>query len=180
LAKEIPMSRQPFALLHLPPILLLSLLMLCVPLTWAQRTLLAKPTSIRLSKYAVPLAAVPAAQARLFSVHEELPLSFTPTLGQNEPGLRFISRGTGYEPLLPRNKPVVECAKADYLSANTPKRWFANVPDNVHHQTVHTRDLQYYGQRVPLVGQTILRIARQADSHPRVTRALRLLINPRF
>jgi len=33
------MSRQRFALLHLSPISLLGLLVLCVPLTWAQRTL---------------------------------------------------------------------------------------------------------------------------------------------
>ena len=34
--KEIAMSRQRFALPHLSPILVLSVLVLCVPVTWAQ------------------------------------------------------------------------------------------------------------------------------------------------
>jgi len=175
------MSRQRFALLYLSPILLLSLLVLCVPLTWAQRTLLAKQTSIQLSKYSVSRAAAPEAQTHLSSFHGEMPLSFTPNLGQTGPGLKFISRGAGYDLLLPTSKSVVELgAKANYLIVNAPTPWLANVPDNVHHRTVYTRDLQYYGQRVPLVGRTILRIARQADFHPRVTRVLRILINPQF
>jgi hypothetical protein len=175
------MSRQRFALLHLSPLLLLTLFVLCVPLTWAQKTLLAKQTSIQLAKYAVPRAAVPEAPTRLFRFHEETPLSFTPNLGQTKPALRFISRGAGYDPLLPTNKAMVELgAKANYLIANAPPRWLANLPNDVHHRTVYTRDLQYYGGRVPLVGQPILRIARQADSHPRATRVLRLIINPLF
>jgi len=173
------MSRQRFALLYLSPILLLSLLVLCVPLTWAQRTLLAKQTSIQLSKYSVSRAAAPEAQTHLSSFHGEMPLSFTPNLGQTGPGLRFISRGAGYDPLLPTNKPVVELgAKANYWIA--PPRWLTNIPDSVHHRTVYTRNVQYYGRRVPVVGQTILRIARQADSHPRATRVLRLIITPLF
>ena len=175
------MSCQRFVLLHLSPILLLSLLVLCVPLTWAQRTLLAKQTPIQLSRYAVSRAAVPEAQTRLLRFHEEVPLSFTPSLGQTEPGLRFISRRAGYDPLLPTNKPVAEPgAKANYSIANAPTPWLANVPDSVQHRTVYTRDLQYYGQRVPLLGKTILSIARQADSHPRATQVLRILINPQF
>ncbi len=179
LAKEIAMSRQRFALPHLSPIFLLSLFVLCVPLTWAQRTLLAKQTSIQPAKYAVPFAAVPEAQTNLLPFHDNMPLSFTPNLVQTGLGLRFISRGAGYDPLLPTNKPVVELgAKANYWIP--PPRWLTNIPDNEHHRTVYTRNVQYYGRRVPVVGQTILRIARQADSHPRATRVLRLIINPPF
>ena len=175
------MSRQRFCASASLPILLLILLVLCVPLTWAQRTLLAKQTSIQLSRYAVPRAAVPEAQTRLIRFHEEMPLSFTPHLGQTELGLRFISRGAGYDPLLPTDKPVVELgAKENYSIGNAPTPWLVNVPDSVQHRTVYTHDVQYYGQRVPLVGKTILRIARQADSHPRVTRVMRILINPQF
>lgn len=170
------MSRQRFALLHPSPILLFSLLVLCVPLTWAQRTLLAKQTSIQLSEHAAPLAAVPEAQTRLFLFHKEMPLNFTPNLGQTGPGLRFISRGAGYDSLLPTNKSVVKPG----LITKAPTPWLTNVPNNAHHQTVRTDDLQYYGQRVPLVGRTILRIARQADSHPRATRVMQILINPQF
>lgn len=179
LAKELVMSRQRFALPHLLPISLLSLLVLCVPVTWAQKTLLAEQTSIQIAKYAGPFAAVPEAQTHLLLFHDTLPLSFTPNLGQTGPGLSFISRGAGYGPLLPTNKPVLELgAKANYWIA--PTRWLTTVHDNVHHGTVYTRDVQYYGRRVPVVGQTILRIARQADSHPRATRVLRLIVNPLF
>ena len=108
------MSRQRFALPHLSPIFLLSLLVLCVPLTWAQKTLLAKETSIQLSEYAVPLAAVPESQERLFP--KKMPLSFTPNLGQTGPGVGFISLGAGYGLLLPTNKSVAELgAKTNYF-----------------------------------------------------------------
>jgi hypothetical protein len=114
------MSRQRCAL-RFSPILLISWLVLCVPLTWAQGTLLAKQTSFQLSEYAVFRAAVPKAQTRLSPLHAEMPLTFTPNLGPTEPGLRFISRGAGYNPFLPTNKPVVELgAKANYLIAKAP------------------------------------------------------------
>lgn len=176
--KEIAMSRQRFALPHLSPILGLSVLVLCVPVTWAQRTLLANQTSIQLAKYAVPIAAVPDAQTHLLPFHDTMRLSFPPNLGSTAPGLGFTSRGSGYDLLLPKNKPAELGAKANYWTA--PPRWLMNVPDNMHHGTVDTRDAQYYGRRVPVVGQTILRVARQADSHPRATRVLRLIVNPLF
>jgi len=170
------MSRQRFALPHLSPILLLSLLVLCVPLTWAQTTLLAKQASTPLEKYDAPFATVAEAQTDLLPFHDTMPLSFTPNLGQTGPRLGFISRRAGYDLLLPTNKPAELGAKANYWIAT---RWLTNVPDNVQ-RTVYTRDVQYYGRRIPVVGQTILRIARQADSHPRVTRVMRILINPQF
>jgi hypothetical protein len=173
------MSRQRFALPHLPAILLLSLSVLSVPVTWAQRTILAKQPSIQLAKYAVPFAAVPAAQTHPLPFPDNMPLSFTPNPGQTGSGLSFISRGAGHDLLLPTNKPVMELgAKANHWIAPTP--WLTNVPDDVDHRTVYTRDVQYYGRRVPVVGQTILRIARQVDSHPRATRVLRILVNPMF
>jgi hypothetical protein len=178
LAKEIAMSRQRFALPHLSSILLLSLFVVCVPVTWAQRTLLPKQTSIQLANYAVPFAAVPDAQTHLLPFHDTMSLSFSPPLGQTAPSLGFISRGAGYDPLLLTTKPAELGAKANYWIA--APRWLTNVPDDVHHRTVYTRDAQYYGRRLPVVGQTILRIARQADSHPRATRVLRLIINPMF
>jgi hypothetical protein len=164
--KEIAMSRQRFALPHLAPILLLSLLVLCVPVTWAQTTLLA------------PFAAVSEAQTHLLPFHDTMRLNFPPNLGQTAARLGFTSRGTGYDLLLPKNKPAELGAKANYWIA--PPRWLTNLPDDVHHGTVYNRDAQYYGRRVPVVGQTILRIARQADSHPRATRVLRLIANPLF
>ena len=174
------MNRQRFALPRPPPILLLSLLVLCVSVTWAQRALPAKQTSIQLSKYAVPFIAAPEAQTRLFGFPKEMPLSFTPNLGQTKPGLQFISRGAWYDALLPANKPMVKLsAEANYLVARPPKTWLANVPENEHPWTITSSNLLHYGQRLPMVGQTILHIARLAHSHPRVIRVLELLINPR-
>lgn len=172
------MSRQRFALPHLSSILLLNVLLLCVPVTWAQRTLVAKQNSIQFANFAVPFAAVPGAQTHLPSFRDTMPLSFTPNLGQTGPGLGFTSRSAGYDSLFPTNKPAELGAKANYWIA--PPRWLTNVPDNAPLRTVDKRDAQYYGRRVPVVGQTILRIARQADSHPRATRVLRLITNPLF
>ena len=171
------MSRQRVAPPHLSPVLLLSLFVVCVPVTWAQRTLLGKQNSIQLAKFAVPFAPVPVAQPDLLTFHRTMPLSFTPNLGQTAPGLRFMSRGNVYDLLQATNRAVAPGAMANYWIAT---RWLANVPDNAHHRTVDTPDAQYYGRRIPVVGPTILRIARQADSHPRASRILRFITNPLF
>jgi len=174
------MSRKRFALLHLSSVVLLSLTVLLVPLAWAQRTLPAEATSIQLAKYAVPVAALSEAQTRVFFYHEGMALRVTPSFGQTGSALRLISHA-GFHPLLPTNKSLVELGvKSNHLVGNVPTPWLANVPDNVHPRTAYASDIQYYGRRIPLVGGTILRIARQADSHPRTARALRLVINPRF
>jgi hypothetical protein len=175
------MNRQRFALPRPSPILLFSLLVLCVSVTWAQKALPAKQTSIQLSKYFASLVAVPEAQTPLFLFHKEMPLSFTPNLGQTTSGLKFISPGAGYDFLLPTNTPVVKLsAEANYWIAGPPKTWLTNLPENEHPWMVSSHDLlHYYGQRFPLVGQTILHVARQVESHPRVMGVLQLLINPR-
>jgi hypothetical protein len=173
------MNRQRFALPRPPPILLLSLLVLCVSVTWAQRALPAKQTSIQLSKYCASLVAVPEAQTQRFLFPKEMPLSFPPNLGQTKPGLKFISPGAGYDFLLPTNTPVVKLsAEANYWIARPPKTWLATVPENEHPWTVSSSNLLHYGQHLPMVGQTILHVARLVDSHPRVIGVLRLLINP--
>jgi hypothetical protein len=116
------MSRKRFALLHLSSVFLLSLVVLFVPLTWAQRTLPAQRISIQLAKYAVPVAAVSEAQTRLFFFHDEMALRFTP--GLTGSGLRLISRSASYHPLLPTNKSVVELgAKANHLIGNAHAPW---------------------------------------------------------
>ena len=175
------MIRQRFALLPPSPILLLSLLVFCAPLTWAQRTPLARPAAIQFSKHAVSLAAVPEAQTRPFPFPKEMFLSFPPNLGQAKPGLKFVSPGAGYDFLLPTNTAVVKLsAEATYLTASPPKTWLTNLPENEPPGMVSPHDLlHYYGQRLPLVGQTILHVARLVDSHPRVMGVLQLLINPR-
>jgi hypothetical protein len=173
------MRRQRFSLPHLWPIVLLGLLMLCVPLAWTQRTLLAKQTSIQISDHAVPQAAFPEARTRQFPSYGKMPLSFTPNLGQTQSGPGFPSYRSGYN-LLPSTKTLLGLdSKANYLVVNAPQKWQTSVPTHTYYQRVHPRDLQYYGHRVPLVGPAILLILKQADSHPRVTRVLQLL-KPQF
>ena len=178
LQQEIPMRRQLFSLPHLSPILLLSVLVLWVPLASAQAT---RPISIsiELSKPAGSPAAIHQAKVCLFTSYGKPPLNFPPDLSQPQSEPRLL-RGSGYQLLLPTNRPVLELAgKPNYLIANAPKEWLTNPPSNVDYQTFDSHDLKYYGGRTPLVGGAILRIAQQADSHPRITRLL-LMIDPQF
>jgi len=170
------MHRQCFSLSHVSPLVLLGLLVLCVPLAGAQGTLLTKQISIQLSDHAVPLLTFPESKTLLFPSHGKIPLSFTPNQGQTLSGPGFSSRGSGYN-LFSQIKPVLGLdSKANYLIGNTPQKWQTNVPTHTYYQSVYPRDLQYYGNRVPLVGPSILHILRQADSYPRATRVLQLLL----
>jgi hypothetical protein len=174
------MHGQCFYVPHVSAIVLLGLSVLCVPLAWAQRTLLTKQTSIQLSDHAVPLAAFPEAKTSLFPSYKKIPLSFTPNLGQPQSGPGFSSRASGIHLLFPPNKPALGLdSKANYLIGNDPERWQTHVFTHTYYQRAYPRDLQYYGQRAPLVGSSILHILKQADSHPRVTRVLQLL-KPKF
>jgi hypothetical protein len=178
--KDIPMSRQRFVFLHSSPIFLLSLWAFCVPFTWAQGIPLTEPTSVQLAQRVTFLGDAPEAQTRLFAPGKDMPPRFTPNLGLTQAQVRFIVRGTGYDYVLPTNQPVVKLsAEANYWNASLPTRWLANVPDNAHPRTALPHNLQYYGLRFPFVGQTIVRLAQVADSHPRAAQILRLFIQTR-
>ena len=172
------MRRHLFSIPHLAPILLLSVLVLWVPLASAQAT---RPTqiSIELSKRTGSPAAFHQAKVCLFTPYGKPPLNFLPPLSQTraEP---IALRGSGYQLLHRTNGPVLELAgKPNYSIAKAPKEWLTNPPSSVDYQTFDSHDLKYYGGRTPLVGGVILRIAQQADSHPRITRLL-LMIEPQF
>ena len=172
------MRGQLFSLPHLSFILLLSVVVLWVPPAWAQAPQLTQ-VSIEHSNDAVPLGAFQQAKMPLFTCYGNPPPSFPPNPGQTQSKPRLI-RGSGDQLLLPTNRPVRELAgKPDYVIAKAPKEWLTNPPSNVDYQTFDSHDLKYYGGRTPLVGGAILRIAQQADSHPRITRVL-LMIDPQF
>jgi hypothetical protein len=157
-------------------LVLLGLLVLCVPLAGAQRTLLTKQISIQLSDYAVPLVTFPESKTPLFPFYGKMPLSFTPNQGQTQSGTGSSSRGSGYHPFSPI-KPVLGVdSKANHLIGSAPQKWLTNVPTHTYYQSVYPRNLQYYGNHVPLVGPSILHILKQADSYPRATRVLQLLL----
>jgi hypothetical protein len=173
------MQCQCFSLPHVSPLAVLGLLVLCVPLAWAQSTLLTKQIPIQLSDQAVPLMAFPESGTRLFPSYEKTPLSFTPNQGRTQSGPGFSSRDSSYH-LFSQTKPVLGLdGKANYLIGNAPQKWQTNVPTHTYYQSVSSHDLQYYGHRVPLAGPTILHILKQADSYPRATRVL-LLLRPQF
>ena len=170
------MRRQLFSLPRLSPILLLGVL-LWVPLALAQVT---RPIQIEVehSKPVGSYTALHQARMCLFTPYGKPPLNFLPKLTQtqSEPGRL---PGSGYQLFRPTNRPVLELAgKPSYLIANLYKRWLTDLPSNVDYQTFDSHDLKYYGG-TPLVGGVILRIAQQADSHPRITRLL-LMIDPQF
>ncbi len=172
------MRRYLFALPHLSPMSLLSVLVLWVPLASAQAT---RPPQISIepSNGAVPLAAFHQAKMCLFTSYGKPPMNFLPTLRQTQSVPRPLC-GSGHQLLLPKNRPVLELAgKPNDLIAKAPKEWLTDPPSNVDYQTSYSHDLKYYAGRTPLVGPAILRIAQQADSHPRVTRLL-LMIDPQF
>jgi hypothetical protein len=178
LQKEIPMRRQLSSLPLLSSILLLSVVVFGVPLAWAQAPRLTQ-VSFEHSNDAVPLGAFQQAKTPLFACYGNPPPSFLPNLReiQSKPGL---IRGSSDQLLLPTNRPVRELAgKPNYVIANAPKEWLTKLPSNVDYQTFYSHDLKYYGGRTPLVGGAILRIAQQADAHPRITRVL-LMIDPQF
>jgi hypothetical protein len=171
------MYSQRFSVPHLSPVVLLGLWVLCVPLAWTQRTQLTKQTAFQLSDHGVSLAAFPEDKTQPFSSYGKMPLGFTPNVSQAQSG---SSRASGIHLLFPPNKPTLGLDnKANYLIGNAPQKWQTDVLPHTHYQRAYPRDLQYYGQRAPLVGSSILRILKQADSHPQVTRVLQLL-KPRF
>ena len=170
------MRRQLSSLPHLSSILLLSVVLLWVPPASAQAL---TQVPIQTSNDAVPLGAFQQAKPPLFTCYGNPPPSFLPNLReiQSKPGL---IRGGGDQLLLPTNRLVLELVrKPNYVIAKAPKDWLTNPPSNVDYQTFDSHDLKYYGGRTPLVGGAILRIAQQADSHPRITRVL-LMIDPQF
>ena len=172
------MRRQLSSLPHLSSILLLSVVVLWVPPAWAQAPRLTQG-SFQHSNDAVLLGAFQQAKTPLFTCYGNPPPNFPPNPGQTQSKPRLI-RGSADQLLLPTNRPVLELArKPNYLIAKAPKEWLTNPPSNVDYQTFNSHDLKYYGGRTPLVGGAILRIAQQADSHPRITRAL-LMIDPQF
>jgi hypothetical protein len=173
------MRHQCFSLLRLWPIVLLVLLMLCVPLAWTQRTLLAKQTLIQISDPAASQAALLEARTRQFPSYGKMPLNFTPNLGQTRSGPGFPPYRSGYN-LLPSAKTLLELnSKANYFVVNAPQKWQTSVPTHTYYQRVYPSDLRYYGRRVPLVGPVILLVLKQAEAHPRVARVLQLL-KPQF
>ena len=158
-------------------IVLLGISMLWVAVAWAQA-----PRLTQDSVEASPDAATPEccqqAGKPLFTSREK-PLILTPNVGQAESDRGPLRRASD-QFLLSSKRPVLELAeKPNYLIDNAPKRWLADVTGDEGHQTFSSLDLKYLAGRTPFIGPTILRLAQQADAHPRITRLL-MTLDPQF
>ena len=131
------MCRQRFFPTHVSPIVLLSLVMVCVPLAWAQAPRVAQG-SIAPSTDAVALEAFQPAKGPLLTSYEDMPPNFPPQLSENQSGPRPLS-GSGKQLLLQTNKPVLELAgKPNFLMPAASREWLTNPPDNVDYQPKFT------------------------------------------
>ena len=151
--------------------------MLCVPLAWAQPL---RPTlvSIEPSNDAIPAGGFQA-EKPLFASYGKAPLNLPTNLNPTQSGSTAVS-GSSNRLLVPTIRSIRELAGGPKnLIPGTPKEWLTIPSSEVDDQTLYTHDLKYYGSRTPLVGPAILRIAQQADAHPRITRVL-LMIDPQF
>jgi hypothetical protein len=171
---------------HPPPILLVGLLALSTPLSWAQRTSPLEKVPIQCLDTPAPFARVSEAQTRLHLTFGKLPLTFGQNQGQAESRMRFSSHYPSYY-RLPVNTnaapyPAQLRHKESYFIGSTPSKWltFASSYGNVPHETTYrVEDLEHFAHHMPWAGSIILRICQQAKSHPRVTRLITVL-KPRF
>jgi hypothetical protein len=94
-------------------------------------------------------------------------------LGHITPGLQPSSTA-------PYKAAFTQEQSSTFLGA--PTKWMVFPPTfgQVHHEMIHgANDLEYYGHHLPGAGSVILRISRQAEAHPHITRALKV-VQPRF
>ena len=155
---------------------LLGIVVFCAPLGWAQAPPLTN-VSIETSD-AMPVAPSQVKMRPLTS-DGKASLYCGAILSQTQSELRPLC-ASGHPFLRVTNKSALELAgRQDDSSANAPKQWLTNESDGADDQSLSSRDLKYYGGRTPLIGKAIVRIAEQADSHPKITRML-LMIDPQF
>jgi len=178
-------ERQPLALWHLFPILLVYLLVLSTPSLWAQGT---PPVEIPVRPFdnTVQLAPVPEAKAHLRGFSGKLPLCFDATPGSQ---VRFFPRGFGYYHIPINNQAALELqqptrtaelGKAKHFIGSAPSEGLRPTYGNVHYRTIHRADdLEYYGHHIPLASSIVLRILQQGEAHPHVTAVLKLF-KPQF
>jgi hypothetical protein len=135
--------------------------------------------SVEAPNDAIPVAPSRHSKVRLLTSDGKVSPNCEATLGQAPSQPKLVCAFS--DPLLSvTNRSVLEMAgKQNDLSANAPRRWLANGSDDADDQSLSSRDLKYYGGRTPLIGKAIVRIAEEADSHPKITRML-LMIDPQF
>src|SRR5271157_6434459 len=190
--KELPMRRQLIALRLLRSILSVSLLVLSADLAWAQNQPPIEPIVAPIFDIAV--LHVPVAEAKILrprSFTAGLPPVLETNKSQPRSQARFFTAPTSYHQLLIDNLATLNLrqltgtaesqSSGNYFIGGTPNKSFNFEPAylKLSNPTINrASDMDYYG-RLPFAGPIILRVAQQAEVHPRITRVLETL-HPRF
>jgi len=105
---------------------------------------------------------------------------------------RFFTAPTSYHQLLVDNIATLNLreltgtaesqSSGNYFTGGTPNKSFTFKPSylKLSNQTINrASDMDSDGRHIPLAGPILLRVAQQAEVHPRITRFLKIL-QPRF
>jgi hypothetical protein len=186
------MRRQLIALRLLLSILSVSLLVLSADLSWAQN----QPPieQIVAPIFDIAVLHVPVSEAKILhlrSFSAELPPILETNKSQPSSQARFFTAPASYHQLLTDNIATLNLrqltgtsesqSSGNYFIDGTPNKSFTFEPAylKLSNQTINrASDMDYYG-RLPFAGPIILRVAQQADIHPRITRVVKML-QPRF
>jgi len=186
------MGPQLIVLRLLLSILSVSLLVPSADVSWAQNQQPIEQIAAPIFDIAVlhvPVSERKILHPRSFSVG--LPPILETNKSQPRSQTRFFTAPTSYDQPLTDNIATLnprhltgtaESPSSDnYFIGGTPNKSFTFEPGylKLSNQTIdRPSDMNYYG-RLPYAGPIILRVAQQAEAHPRVTRVLKIL-HPRF
>ncbi len=185
------MRRQLIALRLLLPILSISLLVASAALSWAQN----QPPIEQMAAPVLDIAVlhVPVSETiHPRSASVELPPIFEANKSQPRPQARFFAAPTSDHQLLIDKIVALNLrqfagtaesqSSGNYFIGGTPNKSFMFEPGYIKlsNQMINrASDIDYYGRLIPFAGPIILRVAQQAEAHPRITRVLTIL-QPRF
>jgi hypothetical protein len=186
------MRRQLIALRLLLSILSVSLLVSSADVSWAQN----QPPIEQIVAPIFDIAAlhIPVSEATILhprSFSAGLPPILETNTSQPRPQARFFIALTSYHQLLIDHMATLNLrqlngsaeaqSSGNYLIGGTPNKSFTFEPAylKLSNQAINSAsDMDYYG-RLPFAGPIILRVAQQADIHPRITRVV-MMLQPRF
>ena len=186
------MRRQLIAPRLLLFILSVSVLVPSADLAWAQNQ--SPIEQIAAPIFDIAVLHVPTSESKILdprSFSAGLPPILETNRSQPSSQARFFTAPASYHQLLTDNIATLNLrqltgtsesqSSGNYFIDGTPNKSFTFEPAYLKpsNQTINrASDMDYYG-RLPFAGPIILRVAQQADIHPRITRVVKML-QPRF
>lgn len=165
----------------------LGLLVASTSLLWAQRPPPHAVISSPLLSSTV-MAAVPDPTAEPPHVRAQLQASFRPHQGMPDPRLTFAALGNSSHQVPINNDSAFvlrQATRGGYLTKKSeyfgdyaqrkPLSFESNNKMRTDRAPRRADDLEFYCRHIPWAGSIILRIDKQANAHPRVTRILKIL-----